>query len=66
MSRAREQRTPLLPGARPRPLDRREVARFLREQPPLAVPRRSWNGELPGLVALPLLGFRVVRRLGGD
>jgi hypothetical protein len=43
--------------------DRREVARFLREQPIAEIPRRSPAAQPPGLIALPLLGYRVIRRL---
>jgi hypothetical protein len=41
--------------------DRREVARFLREQPPLLVPRSTITAPLPGLIALSLWGYRVIR-----
>jgi hypothetical protein len=52
-----------LPVAKAVPAEgRREVARFLREQPPRDVPRRSWAAPTPGLVALSLLGGRVIRR----
>jgi hypothetical protein len=44
------------------PVDRAEVARFLREQPPLDVPRRQIDRPVPGLVAAGLLGGRIVRR----
>lgn len=44
------------------PLDRAEVARFLREQPPHAVPPRTPDRPVPGLVAAQVLGHRVVRR----
>lgn len=44
------------------PLDRAEVARFLREQPPHTVPPRIPDRPVPGLVAASLLGQRVVRR----
>jgi hypothetical protein len=43
--------------------DRREVARFLRAQPVAEIPRRSAAASPPGLIALPLLGYRVIRRL---
>jgi hypothetical protein len=43
--------------------DRREVERFLREQPIAEIPRRSPPAQAPGLIALPLLGYRVIRRL---
>jgi hypothetical protein len=42
--------------------DRREVARFLREQPPMLVPRSPYATPLPGLIALSVLGYRVIRR----
>jgi hypothetical protein len=43
--------------------DRREIERFLREQPIAEIPRRSPAAQPPGLIALPLLGYRVIRRL---
>lgn len=51
-----------LPSAPP---DRREVARFLREQPPTRVPPRTIAPTLPGLIALSLSGYRVIRRFEG-
>jgi hypothetical protein len=45
--------------------DRREIARFLREQPPQLAPPRTDASTLTGLVAWSVLGYRVVRRVGG-
>lgn len=42
---------------------RTEVARFNREQPPQPIPRRTYAATVPGLVAGPILGHRVIRRL---
>jgi hypothetical protein len=39
-----------------------EVARFLRPQPPVPVPPRTFTPQLPGLLAYALLGHRVVTR----
>jgi len=44
-------------------LDRQEVARFLRPQPPIEVPRRAVAATMPGLIAGEVLGYRVIRRL---
>jgi hypothetical protein len=54
-------RIPLLPGARSRALDRAEVARFLRPQPPRTIPRHTFLPLVPGLIARTLLGHRVIR-----
>lgn len=54
-------RVPLLPGSRLRPLDRAEVARFLRPQPPRPIPRHTFLPRIPGLIGLPLMGYRVIR-----
>jgi hypothetical protein len=57
----------LAPHGRTTPIagrhDRREVERFLRAQPVAEIPRRSGPAHAPGLIALPLLGYRVIRRL---
>lgn len=47
-------------------IDRREVARFTREQPVLPIPRRLGTSTAPGLIALELLGYRVIHRLSLD
>jgi hypothetical protein len=44
-----------------RGVDPREVARFLRPQPPMPVPPRTYRTQLPGLIAYGLLGGRVIR-----
>ena len=56
-------RAPRLPNdAHPSvPHDRREVARFLRPQPIAQIPRRYEPTATRGLIALPLLGYRVIR-----
>ena len=38
-----------------------EIARFLKEQPPMPVPPRSFAPILPGLIAFSVLGARIVR-----
>jgi hypothetical protein len=45
------------------PPDPREIARFQREQPPLRVPPRRFDPVVPGLIGMPLMGYRVIRRL---
>lgn len=53
----------LAPPPAPAPRDPYEVARFLREQPPTVVPRRSFEApKPPGLLAHQLLGNRVITR----
>jgi hypothetical protein len=42
--------------------DAREIARFLKEQPPIPVPPRTLASSLPGLLALSLLGAQIVSR----
>lgn len=58
--------TPILPvfqAAPPPPIsDPHEVARFLRPQPPIEIPRRRFEAPPPGLFALQLLGARLVTR----
>lgn len=46
--------------------DPHEVARFLRPQPPWPIPPRTYATPLPGLLALALLGARVVTRFQRD
>lgn len=48
----------------PPPLDPEETARFLREQPPLPIPRRTYARTTPGLIAYPLLGGQVIKSGG--
>jgi hypothetical protein len=50
--------------AAPTPRDPDETARFLREQPPIVVPRRSFETgrQPPGLIVYRLLGYRVITR----
>lgn len=43
-------------------VDPYEVARFLRPQPPIPVPPRTFAQPLPGLLAYTLLGNRVITR----
>ena len=43
-----------------------EIARFLKEQPPMPVPPRSFAPILPGLIAYAVLGARIVRRGGSS
>jgi hypothetical protein len=43
----------------PAPQDPEEAARYLREQPPLPVPRRVYSAPPPGQIAYRLLGYRV-------
>jgi hypothetical protein len=51
------------PGNRPPGrFDPLEVARFLRPQPPLPVPPRTYQPAQPGLLARALLGDRVITR----
>jgi hypothetical protein len=46
----------------PRAIDDRELARFLRPQPPIPVPERVRPQPQPGLLAASLLGARVYPR----
>jgi len=46
----------------PPPVDRYELARLLRLQPPRDVPRWQPARVVPGLVAADLLGYAVIRR----
>jgi hypothetical protein len=59
-------RDPIGDPPQPPPIDRQEVARFLRPQPPWPVPRRTFAAAPPGLVAGSCLGYRVIRRLQGQ
>ena len=54
---------PVLPAS-PEP-DSREVARFLRPQPRVPIPRRTWLVRPAGSVAYALLGGRVITRHSG-
>ena len=55
---AADRHPPVLPVFTP---DRHEIARFLREQPPQPIPPRVDSRNVPGLIGLSLLGYRVVR-----
>lgn len=45
------------------PRDQSEVERYLREQPPIEIPRRSFEArQPPGIIAHRLLGNRVITR----
>lgn len=48
------------------PPDAHEIARFLRPQPPYEIPARSGPAHIPGLIALDILGYRVIRRIQGS
>jgi len=52
------------PPALPTPADPDEAARFLREQPPIPVPRRSVAAPVPGLAAYAMLGGKVIKSGG--
>lgn len=51
-------REPFLPQSRP---CHREIARFLRVQLPTPIPERGASKNIPGLIGLSLLGFRIIR-----
>jgi len=69
MSRRRRSRAMIgvrLPVPRTTPRDSADLARLLREQPPVPIPAHTIETPRPGLTALELLGHRVIRREGGD
>jgi hypothetical protein len=52
---------PLLAWGSLAPPDVHEIARFLREQPPLTTPPRTATGRAPGFIAWSLNGYRIIR-----